>query len=156
MRYRLLAALALALACSLSIPAVQAAGNGLITLRSAHSVTRTVQRLENALRAKGMIIFARIDHAQGANRVRLKLRPTVLLIFGNPKVGTVLIKCKQTVGIDLPLKMLAWRDARGRVWLTYNDPRYLAARHRLGRCGAAAVGKMSVALRRFAKAAAAP
>ncbi|HDJ86885.1 MAG TPA: DUF302 domain-containing protein [Chromatiales bacterium] len=154
MRYLLIATLALF--GSLSIPPAHAGGNGLITLRSAHSMTRTIQRLRSALRAKGMSVFARIDHARGAGRVGLELRPTTLLIFGNPKMGTLLMECKQGVGIDLPQKMLAWRDARGRVWLTYNDPRYLAGRHHLGRCGAATIRKMSVILRRFAKAAVAP
>ncbi len=154
MRYLLIATFALS--CSLSIPPARAGEGGLITLRSAHSVTQTIQRLKGALRAKGMTLFARIDHARGAGRVGLELRPTTLLIFGNPKMGTLLMECKQSVGIDLPQKMLAWRDAHGRVWLTYNDPRYLAERHHLGRCGVAAVRKMSVALHRFAKAAVAP
>ncbi len=153
MGHRLIIAAALA-ACLLSPAGASAAGNGLITVRSTHSVNVTIQRLETALRAKGMTIFARIDHARAATRVGQKLRPTLLLIFGNPKIGTALLKCKQTVGIDLPLKMLAWKDARGHVWLTYNDPRWIAERHHLGRCGATAVRTMSTALRRFAKAAA--
>lgn len=138
----------------LFVPIVHAAGDGLVTIKSAHSVPVTINRLEAMLRKKGMTIFARVDHQHGARNVKLTLRPTTLLIFGNPRLGTPLMQCKQTVGIDLPQKMLAWEDAKGEVWLTYNDPGYLAARHGLGTCGAAVVRKMGLALHRFAEAAA--
>jgi uncharacterized protein (DUF302 family) len=105
------------------------ADNGLVTVRSAHGVKDTIDRLAADVIAKGMRVFARIDHAQGANEVGLALRPTELLIFGNAKGGTPLMQARQTVGIDLPLKALAFEDADGAVWLCYNDPAWLAARH---------------------------
>jgi uncharacterized protein (DUF302 family) len=105
------------------------ADNGLVTVRSAHGVKDTIDRLAADVTAKGMRVFARIDHAQGANEVGLALRPTELLIFGNAKGGTPLMQARQTIGIDLPLKALAFEDADGTVWLCYNDPAWLAARH---------------------------
>ena len=105
------------------------ADNGLVTVRSAHGVKDTIDRLAADVIAKGMRVFARIDHAQGANEVGLALRPTELLIFGNAKGGTPLMQARQTVGIDLPLKALAFEDADGAVWLCYNDPAWLAPRH---------------------------
>lgn len=105
------------------------AGMGLVTKKSAHSVTQTLDRLEGALKDKGIVVFARIDHAAGAKKAGLHLRPTELLIFGNPKLGTPLMQSTQTIGIDLPLKVLAWEDENGQVWLTYNAPAFLANRH---------------------------
>lgn len=105
------------------------AENGLITVSSAHGVKETIDRFENDMKSKGMTIFARIDHAAGAKAVGLTLRPTELLIFGNAKAGTPLMQSHQTLGIDLPLKVLAWEDAAGKVWLSYNEPVWLAARH---------------------------
>jgi uncharacterized protein (DUF302 family) len=107
------------------------ADNGLITLASAHDVKTTIDRLESAVKAKGLRVFARIDHGAGAMAAGLKLRSTELLIFGNAKGGTPLMQSQQTIGIDLPLKALAWEDAAGKRWLTYNDPVWLAARHEL-------------------------
>jgi len=98
------------------------ADNGLVTVKSAHGVKDTIDRLAADLTAKGMQVFARIDHAQGAKEVGLALRPTELLIFGNAKGGTPLMQSRQTIGIDLPLKALAFEDADGTVWLCYNDP----------------------------------
>ena len=98
----------------------------------------TIDRLENAAKAKGLTIFARVDHAAGATSVGLPLRPTELLIFGNARGGTPLMQLAQTIGIDLPLKALAWEDAAGKTWLSYNDPAWLAARHGVAgarRCG---------------------
>ena len=114
-----------------AVPAthVQAGDNGLVMKRSPYSVSRTIQRLENLLRRKGFTIFAVVDHWAGAKKAGIKLRPTRLLIFGNPKVGSHFFTSKQTAGIDLPMKALAWKDARGRVWLAYNDPKYIANRH---------------------------
>lgn len=111
------------------------ADNGLITLASAHDVKATIDRLESAVKAKGMRIFARIDHGAGAMAAGLKLRSTELLIFGNAKGGTPLMQSQQTIGIDLPLKALAWEDAAGKTWLTYNDPVWLAGRHELSAQG---------------------
>jgi uncharacterized protein (DUF302 family) len=103
----------------------------LITLASNHPVKATMDRLEAALRDKGITLFARIDHAAGAASVDMPLRPTELIIFGNPKAGTPLMQARQSIGIDLPLKMLGWQDAAGKVWLAYNDPAWLARRHGL-------------------------
>jgi uncharacterized protein (DUF302 family) len=106
--------------------------NGLVTTKSNASVRATIDRLAAAVTSRGLQVFARIDHAAGAAEAGLELRPTELLIFGNPKGGTPLMQDVQTVGIDLPVKALAWEDADGTVWLTYNDTQWLADRHRLG------------------------
>jgi uncharacterized protein (DUF302 family) len=105
------------------------ADNGLVAVKSAHGVKDTIDRLAADVTAKGLAVFARIDHAQGAREAGLALRPTELLIFGNAKGGTPLMQSRQTIGIDLPLKALAYEDADGTVWLCYNDPAWLAARH---------------------------
>jgi uncharacterized protein (DUF302 family) len=105
------------------------AQNGLIHLPSRHSVGETMQRLEALLNERGVTIFARIDHSGEAAKVGLKLRSTKLLIFGSPEAGTPLMKAAPTLAIDLPLKALLWRDAEGKVWLSYNDPSYLQQRH---------------------------
>ena len=105
---------------------------GLITVASAHTVKDTFDRLETSLKAAGITVFARIDHAAGARSVGLELRPTEVLIFGNPKAGTPLMQAVQTIGLDLPLKVLAWQDAASKVWLTYADMAWLARRHGLG------------------------
>ncbi|MFV2055573.1 MAG: DUF302 domain-containing protein [Thiohalomonadales bacterium] len=105
------------------------ADNGLITKKSQLSVAKTLDKLEDIIKKKGLTIFARVDHTAGAKKVGLQLRPTQLLIFGNPKMGTPLMQSNQTVGIDLPMKALAWQDASGQVWISYNDPKYLASRH---------------------------
>jgi uncharacterized protein (DUF302 family) len=106
-------------------------GDGLITIPSAHSAKETIDRIESDIKSKGMTIFARIDHAAGAKEVGLTLAPTLLLIFGNAKVGTPLMQDKQRIGIDLPLKALAWEDGSGKTWLSYNDLDWLAKRHGL-------------------------
>jgi uncharacterized protein (DUF302 family) len=103
--------------------------DGLTTISSAHSVKETIDRLAAEVTAKGLAVFARVDHAKGADEVGLELRPTELLIFGNARGGTPLMQAQQTAGIDLPLKALAWEDAGGKVWLAYNDPEWIAARH---------------------------
>jgi len=108
------------------------AENGLVTLPSAHDVATTVDRLTAALGAKNVTIFARIDHAAGAAGVGLPLRPTTLLIFGNPVAGTPLMQAVQTSGIDLPLKALVWQGVDGVTHLTYNDPAWIANRHGVG------------------------
>lgn len=105
--------------------------NGLITIPSDFPVKETIDRLASNLEAEGWNIFARIDHAAHALRQGLQLRPTELVIFGNPKVGTSLMQDKQTSGIDLPMKAVAWQDEAGKVWLTYNEMHWLSDRHGL-------------------------
>jgi uncharacterized protein (DUF302 family) len=124
----------------------------LTTIKSSHAPRETMNRLETAVTAKGLTVFARIDHAEGASAVGLSLRPTEVLIFGNAKGGTPLMQAVQTVGIDLPLKALVWQDAAGDTWLSWNDPAWLAARH--GVSGAEAVaGKLTAVLEDVAKTA---
>ena len=125
---------------------------GLTTIKSSHAPRETMNRLETAVAAKGLTVFARIDHAEGASAVGLSLRPTEVLIFGNAKGGTPLMQAVQTIGIDLPLKALVWQDAAGDTWLSWNDPAWLAARH--GVSGAEAVaGKLTAVLEDVAKTA---
>ena len=116
------------------------AADGLIAVRSPYDVETTVQRLEQQVTKRGLNIFARIDHAAGAAKAGQTLRPTTLLVFGNPKGGTPFMRCEQTVGIDLPLKALVWEDASAQVWLGYNDPAFIAKRHGVSRCPV--VGKL--------------
>ena len=132
------------------------ADNGLIPVSSAHGVKETIDRLANDLKSKGMTIFARIDHAAGAKAVGLTLRPTELLIFGNAEAGTPLMQSHQTLGIDLPLKVLAWEDAAGKVWLSYNAPAWLAARHGDQQSGGEAAKQMGAALAAAVERAARP
>lgn len=124
---------------------------GLITLPSAHDAATTLARLTAALEAKGVTIFARIDHAVGAQSVGLALRPTTLIIFGNPAAGTPLMQAAQTAGIDLPLKALVWQGADGTTRLTYNDPKWIAARHGLGVEVEKATSALAAALAAFAQ-----
>jgi uncharacterized protein (DUF302 family) len=128
--------------------------DGLITIASKFSVKVSLDRLEADLKAKDVTVFARIDHAAGAASVAMPLRPTELLIFGNPKAGTPLMQSNQTIGIDLPLKILGWQDSDGKVWLTYGDPTWLARRHRLGPTTDASVSALGTVLANLAKAAA--
>jgi uncharacterized protein (DUF302 family) len=102
---------------------------GMIVMASAHSVADTMTRLETLLNEKNVLIFARIDFSADASRAGLELRPEQMLIFGNPKGGTPLMAQKPTVGLDLPLKALAWQDREGKTWLGYNDPQYIVQRH---------------------------
>ena len=129
--------------------------NGLITIASNHSVKETLDRLEASLRGNGVSVFARIDHAAGAASVDMTLPPTELVIFGQPKAGTPLMQAQQSIGIDLPLKMLAWQDANGKNWLAYNDIAWLAKRHGLGEDLAPAVSGIAKALAKLAETAAA-
>jgi len=103
--------------------------NGLIHLRSPYSVPETLKRLQYVLQAKNLDVFARVDHSGEAEKVGLKIRPTQLIVFGSPKAGTPLMVASPTLAIDLPLKALAWEDADGQVWLSYNSPEYLKQRH---------------------------
>jgi|SRR5438105_4757608 len=102
---------------------------GLIHVPSPYSVPETLKRMEDIARAKGLTIFARVDHSGEAAKAGLKMRPTQLLIFGSPQAGTPLMVAAPGLAIDLPLKALAWEDADGRVWLSYNSPEYLRDRH---------------------------
>jgi uncharacterized protein (DUF302 family) len=104
---------------------------GLVTVRSQHGPEETMNRLGAAVRAKGLTVFAQIDHAAGAEAVGLPLRPTEVLVFGNARSGTPLMQASQSMGIDLPLKVLVWQDEGGVTWLSYNDPDWLARRHGL-------------------------
>jgi uncharacterized protein (DUF302 family) len=122
------------------------AQNGLITLPSRYPARDTMDRLLAALAKRSMTVFARVDHAAGAASAGLPLRPTEVAIFGNPKGGTALMQDRQTAGIDLPLKALAWEDADGKAWLSYNDPAWIAQRHSLGPASAGAVDAMAKAL----------
>ena len=108
-----------------------AAENGMIHVTSPYSVPETLRRLESLLQARGLAIFARIDHSGEAEKGGLKMRPTQVLIFGSPKQGTPLMVASPTLAIDLPLKALAWEDASGKVWLSYNTPEYLKQRHNI-------------------------
>ena len=106
-----------------------AAGKGIVSKSSAHSVEETVDRLEGVLREKGIRVFARIDQSAEAEKVDLKMPAMELLIFGNPKGGTPLMVAEPTIGLDLPMKALAWEDRDGKVWLSYNAPEYLEDRY---------------------------
>lgn len=105
--------------------------NGIINIPSNHSVDETVEKLKGILQTKGVTLFALIDHSGEAQKVAMKMRPTKLLIFGNPKAGTPVMLAAPNSAIDLPLKILTWEDAQGKVWLTYNSPVYLQERHNL-------------------------
>ncbi len=108
-----------------------ATNNGIVNKPSKHSVEQTVEALNNILKSKGIAVFALIDHSGEAEKVGLKMRPTKLLIFGNPKAGTPLMLASPSSAIDLPLKILIWEDGQGKVWLSYNSPEYLRERHGL-------------------------
>jgi len=113
------------------LPFVVYADNGIINKPSKYPVAETLDRLEAVVKAKGLTVFARIDHSGEAEKAGMKMRPTQLLIFGNPKTGSVLMNASPSVAIDLPLKALAWEDADGKVWLSYNSPEYMKRRHDL-------------------------
>lgn len=128
------------------------AADGLVAVKSSHDVKATADKLESVLKEKGMTVMARVNHQQGAEKAGMELRPTEVVIFGNPKVGTPLMQCAQSVAIDLPQKALIWEDANGEVWLGYNNPEYLKNRHSIEGCDKV-LDKVSVALGNFAKAA---
>jgi len=132
------------------------ATEGLITVKSSFGPEETMNRFEAEVRAKGMTVFAHVDHAAGAAAVGMPLRPTDLLIFGAAKGGTPLMQAVQSIGIDLPLKALVWQDASGTTWLSYNDPAYLAHRHGLDESANAAVTAMSGALKAISTKATTP
>lgn len=128
---KLLTTLLIPLSLSLLGTVAAAQTNGLVAKPSKYSVAETIDRLEKVVKAKGITVFARIDHAGEADKVGLKLRPTQLLILGNPKTGTPVMIAAQSAAIDLPLKALAWEDANGKVWLGYNSAEYLKQRHNI-------------------------
>jgi uncharacterized protein (DUF302 family) len=140
---------AAALLCLVSI--TSQAAEGMITLKSPRNAAQTMDRLEGIVKERGLNVFARINHSAGAKTIGKSLRPTEVLIFGSPQGGTPFMACAQSVGIDLPLKALVWEDASGQVWLGYNDPAYLAKRHKASKCSA--VSNMSSALANIASAA---
>ena len=118
-------------------------GSGLVSFQSRSAASETIDRLLSALAKRKLAVFARVDHAAGAASVGLQLRPTELVIFGNPQGGTTLMQDRQSAGIDLPLKALVWEDSDGKTWLTYNDPNWIAQRHSLGTISAPAVKAMT-------------
>jgi uncharacterized protein (DUF302 family) len=120
---------------------------GLTTIPSAFGPKETMERLEAEIKARGMTVFARVDHAAGAASAGLALRPTELLIFGNAKAGTPLMQADQAVGIDLPLKALVYQDASGKVWLAYNNPSWIAERYGLGENVVTNVAAMTATLK---------
>ncbi|MDN3630641.1 DUF302 domain-containing protein [Vibrio lentus] len=120
----------IALSASFSV----AASDGLVKYESNYSVKETADRFENIAKSKGLTLFARVDHQKNAASVNLELRPTEVIIFGNPKVGTPLMQCAQDVAIDLPQKVMVSEDDNKKVWLTYNNPTYLMERHQIQGC----------------------
>ncbi len=104
---------------------------GIIDTPSNHSVDETVERLKGILQAKGITLFALVDHSGEAEKAGMKMRPTKLLIFGSPKAGTPVMLAAPSIAIDLPLKILIWEDSQGKVWVSYNSPGYLQERHRV-------------------------
>jgi uncharacterized protein (DUF302 family) len=128
------------------------AAEGMINVPSSFNVKETAERLLKVLEQKKMTLFVHVEHSGGAEKVGLELRDTELVIFGNPKVGTPLMQCEQSVAIDLPQKALIWEDEKGSVWLSYNDPRYLEKRHNISGCEAV-IAKIEKALAGITKAA---
>jgi uncharacterized protein (DUF302 family) len=132
------------------------AAEGLTTVPSSFGPTETMDRLEAEVKAKGMSVFARIDHAAGAAEAGLVLAPTELLIFGNARGGTPLMQASQAIGIDLPLKALVWQDAAGKTWLSYNEPAWLAARHGIGAASQPVVAALTAGIGAVTRKATAP
>ncbi|PLX91681.1 MAG: hypothetical protein C0619_07215 [Desulfuromonas sp.] len=135
----------------LAIPVM--AAEGVIDVQSDFTAAATADRLEKVLLSKGMTIFNRIKNSEGAAKVGIELRDTELIIFGNPKVGSSLMQCQQSVAIDLPLKALVWEDAGKKIWISYNDPGFLQQRHDIAGCEQV-LDKMAAALDGMTKAAA--
>ena len=123
-----------------------ASPTGLIVKASPYSVEETEARFKQILEARGLNLFATVDHAQNATGAGLELLPTRVVIFGNPQLGTPLMQCQQSIAIDLPQKVLIWEDEQGQVQLAYNDPQYLGGRHRLDGCGVEVLKTISGAL----------
>ena len=142
--------LAILVAMIMSVSAY--AAEGIIDVESSFGVKETGDRLEHVLKEKGMTVFNRIKHSDAAKNVGVKLRETELIIFGNPKVGSPLMKCQQSVAIDLPQKALIWKDSESKVWISYNNPRYLEKRHKISNCEEV-ISKIEKALAGISKAA---
>ncbi|MFT5717806.1 MAG: hypothetical protein ACI9T7_002004 [Oleiphilaceae bacterium] len=119
---------------SFMFSAYASGADGMLSVESHYSVKETADKFESIIKKKGLTLFARIDHQKNAAGVNLELRPIELLIFGNPKVGTPLMQCSQKVAIDLPQKVLIWKDEKSKVWLSYNNPEYLRERHKIEGC----------------------
>jgi uncharacterized protein (DUF302 family) len=134
----------------IGLPAM--AADGVVNVQSPFSVEETADRLNNVLNNKGMTVFNRVKHSEAAGKVGIQLRDTELIIFGNPKAGSPLMKCQQSIAIDLPQKALVWADDQSKVWISYNDLSYLAKRHDLSGCEAA-IAKVGKALAGITKAA---
>lgn len=146
---------ALLMLLGFSAPVFAAGSSGLVQVESGHSVHATVLRMKRFLRQKHIPLFALIDHGKAARQAGVALRPTELLIFGNPKLGSKLMEVTQPIGLDLPLKALVWQDQAGRVWITYNDPRYLARRYGIAPSNPI-IGKMAGLLAALGRSAGAP
>lgn len=128
------------------------AQDGMDSIESPYNVATTIDKLTSILEEKGMSVFGRVDHAANAEKAGLSLRPTELLIFGNPKIGTPLMNCAQSVALDLPQKMLAWEDADGQTYLAWNNPMHLKSRHGMEGCDEI-IDRVGGALSGFAQAA---
>jgi len=115
----------------LSLSSISSANENLISIKSSHSVAKTADKFEKIAKSKGMKIFAKINHTKGAKSINEKLRPTQLIIFGNPKAGTPLMQVNQTIGIDLPLKVLFWQDKNNETWISYYKPKSIIASHNI-------------------------
>src|SRR5210317_1360525 len=129
------------------------ASDGMVNVQSNFNVEETADRMESILKEKGMTVFNRIKHSEAAAAVGIELRHTELILFGNPKVGSPLMKCQQSVAIDLPQKALIWEDANAKVWISYNDPVYLEKRHNIAGCKEV-ISKIKKALSGITKSAA--
>jgi len=132
---------------------ISAVASGIVNVSSDYSVAETTKRMQMILEKKGMKIFNHINHSAGAKGVGIELRDTELIIFGNPKVGSPLMKCQQTIALDLPQKALIWEDKNEKVWISYNSPKYLTKRHDLKGCETV-IAKVEKALAGISKAAA--
>lgn len=124
---------------------------GVIRFRSTHEVTKTIEGLEEAFVSHGITVFARIDFSGDAQRAGLAMRPEQMLIFGNPKSGTPLMKMEPAIGLDLPLKVLVWEDDKGDAWIAWNTPEYIVGRHELGPETASYIAPAMAILQQFAK-----
>lgn len=129
---------------------------GMVIKQSPHSVAETAQRFTSEAESRGIKVLATVDHEQNAASADLTLRPTQVIIFGNPRLGTPLMQCEQSIAIDLPQKLLVWEDEAGQVKLAYNDPRYLGGRHKLSSCGREAIQQIAGALDNLSGIAIAP
>lgn len=128
-------------------------GNGLISVRSKYDAVETARRFRDAAEKAGLTIFSEIDHGQNAVTAGLALGPTLLLIFGNPRGGTPLMQLSRTAAIDLPFKALVWQDDDGVTWLTYNDPQWLAERHKIDSNANAAIHAIDAGMKVLSSAA---